>query len=54
VDSRNYLRLYIQYLRDKIEADPRRPRFIINEWGVGYRFDPSGSRALPTAPSAAA
>lgn len=37
-DSRHYLRLYIRYLRSKIEDDPRNPRYILNEWGVGYRF----------------
>lgn len=48
VDSRNYLRLYIQYLRTKIEDDPHDPRALLNEWGVGYRFEPGGqSAALP-------
>jgi len=36
VDCRHYLRLYIRYLRDKIEVNPREPRIIMNEWGVGY------------------
>jgi two-component system KDP operon response regulator KdpE len=54
VDSRNYLRLYVQYLREKIEDDPHNPRFIINEWGIGYRFEPDGSSSLPSAPRAAA
>lgn len=40
VDCRHYLRLYIKYLRSKIEADPANPQLILNEWGVGYRFDP--------------
>lgn len=39
VDCRNYLRLYIRYLRNKLEADPRAPTMILNEWGVGYRFE---------------
>lgn len=34
----DYLRLYISYLRRKIEKDPSNPNFIHNEWGVGYRF----------------
>lgn len=34
----NSLRLYISYLRRKIEKDPENPRFIHSEWGVGYRF----------------
>jgi two-component system KDP operon response regulator KdpE len=38
VAEEEYLRLYISYLRQKIEIDPSRPRLIHNEWGVGYRF----------------
>ncbi|MGD0153191.1 MAG: response regulator [Thermacetogeniaceae bacterium] len=34
----NYLRVYIRQLRHKIEPDPARPRHIITEPGVGYRF----------------
>ncbi|MEM7033034.1 MAG: response regulator transcription factor [Chloroflexota bacterium] len=34
----DHLRLYISYLRKKIEADPSKPELIQNEWGVGYRF----------------
>jgi two-component system KDP operon response regulator KdpE len=34
----DYLRLYISYLRRKLEADPSNPTLIYNEWGVGYRF----------------
>jgi DNA-binding response OmpR family regulator len=33
-----YLRLYITYLRQKIEPDPAHPRYILTERGVGYRF----------------
>jgi DNA-binding response OmpR family regulator len=33
-----YLRLYITYLRQKIEPDPANPRYILTERGVGYRF----------------
>lgn len=32
------LRLYITYLRKKIEPDPSKPRYIFTERGVGYRF----------------
>jgi len=32
------LRLYIAYLRSKIEEDTRKPRYIVTEWSVGYRF----------------
>ncbi len=34
----DYLRLYISYLRRKVEKDPAKPSLIHNEWGVGYRF----------------
>jgi two-component system KDP operon response regulator KdpE len=34
----DYLRLYISYLRRKVEKDPTKPTLIHNEWGVGYRF----------------
>ncbi len=37
-DEVHYLRLYITYLRKKIEPDPSRPRYILTERGVGYRF----------------
>ncbi len=37
-DEMQYLRLYISYLRDKIEPDPSNPRYILTEVGVGYRF----------------
>ncbi|MGE5595408.1 MAG: winged helix-turn-helix domain-containing protein, partial [Hyphomicrobiales bacterium] len=32
----HYLRLYVRYLRQKIEDDPARPRYILNRWGAGY------------------
>lgn len=34
------LRLYIAQLRRKLEADPARPRHLLNEPGMGYRFEP--------------
>ena len=33
-----YLRLYIRYLREKLEADPHTPRYLLNVWGKGYRL----------------
>ena len=33
-----YLRIYIRALRQKIEADPERPEYIVTETGVGYRL----------------
>ena len=37
-DEAHYVRLYVNYLRDKIEEDPSDPKYIITERGVGYRF----------------
>ncbi len=37
-DESHYLRLYITYLRQKIERDPAHPKYILTERGVGYRF----------------
>ena len=37
-DEAHYVRLYVNYLRDKIEEDPSNPQYIITERGVGYRF----------------
>ncbi|MGA9046484.1 response regulator [Sulfuricurvum sp.] len=34
----HYLRVFINQLRQKIETDPARPKWIITETGVGYRF----------------
>lgn len=38
VDEIHYLRLYISYLRQKIEKNSSKPRLIYNKWGVGYRL----------------
>jgi two-component system KDP operon response regulator KdpE len=37
-DQVQYLRIYVYQLRQKIEADPDRPRYIVTESGVGYRL----------------
>jgi two-component system, OmpR family, KDP operon response regulator KdpE len=38
-DAQQYLRVYVRSLRRKLEADAVRPRLIVTEPGVGYRFD---------------
>jgi two-component system KDP operon response regulator KdpE len=37
-EETHYLRLYINYLRQKLEEDPAHPRYILTERGVGYKF----------------
>ena len=52
LDCSHYLRLYIGYLRQKLEEDPRRPKIVVTEWGYGYRLlapMPSGAKALTRA-----
>jgi len=34
----NYLRVYVAQLRRKLEPDPTRPRYLLTEPGMGYRF----------------
>ena len=38
VEHGHYLRIYMGYLRRKLEADPARPEHLLTETGVGYRF----------------
>ena len=38
-----YLRVYINRLRQKLEHDPAHPRYLLTEPGVGYRFVATGS-----------
>jgi DNA-binding response OmpR family regulator len=37
--DRSAVSVYISRLRDKIEDDPAKPRYIVTVWGAGYRFD---------------
>ena len=39
-DAAHYLRQYMAQLRRKIEANPSRPRYLLTEPGMGYRFQP--------------
>jgi two-component system, OmpR family, KDP operon response regulator KdpE len=38
-DESDYLRVYVHHLRQKIEEDPRKPRYVLTERGKGYRFE---------------
>jgi len=51
-DETEYLRVYIRYLRQKIEEDPSQPKLILTEPGVGYRFA-SPPEPIPAASAAA-
>ncbi|HEV2304389.1 MAG TPA: response regulator transcription factor [Candidatus Acidoferrales bacterium] len=50
-DEPEYLRVTINQLRKKLEADPSHPRLILTEPWVGYRFEmPKGAKSSGTAP----
>ncbi|EKY2030655.1 two-component system response regulator KdpE [Cronobacter sakazakii] len=38
VEHSHYLRIYMGHLRQKLESDPARPRHLLTETGIGYRF----------------
>jgi two-component system KDP operon response regulator KdpE len=38
-DSLEYVHVYIYHLRKKIEEDPKQPKYIMTEHGIGYRFE---------------
>ena len=40
-EQTQYLRVFVAQLRKKIEEDPNRPKYILTESGVGYRFNSS-------------
>jgi two-component system, OmpR family, KDP operon response regulator KdpE len=42
-DESNYLRVHMAHLRRKLEPDPPRPRYLLTEPGMGYRFVPGDS-----------
>ena len=37
-DATEYLKVYVQRLRKKLEDDPSQPQMLTTEWGLGYRF----------------
>jgi two-component system, OmpR family, KDP operon response regulator KdpE len=46
-DATGNLRLYMAQLRRKLEPDPARPRWLITEPGMGYRYQPSPDEDAP-------
>jgi DNA-binding response OmpR family regulator len=40
-DETGYIRRYVWHLRQKLEHDPKRPRYVLNERNVGYFFPAS-------------
>jgi DNA-binding response OmpR family regulator len=39
VGDKHTVRVHISRIREKIEVDPNNPQYIVNVWGVGYRFE---------------
>jgi two-component system, OmpR family, KDP operon response regulator KdpE len=39
-DSSGYVRVHLAHLRQKLEPEPSRPRYLLTEPGIGYRFEP--------------
>ena len=38
MEETGYIRRYVWHLRQKLEVDPRVPRYVLNERGIGYVF----------------
>ena len=38
IGDKHTIRVHLSRLREKIEDDPNDPQFIVNVWGIGYRF----------------
>ncbi|MGG5343639.1 hypothetical protein IGI58_000371 [Enterococcus sp. AZ020] len=43
--DKNLITVYINYLRNKIEDDPKKPKYLQTVWGIGYLFNPEGKEA---------
>jgi two-component system KDP operon response regulator KdpE len=50
-DATGNLRLYMAQLRRKLEPDPARPRWLITEPGMGYRYQPNAAGGESAAPA---
>jgi DNA-binding response OmpR family regulator len=46
VADKSFVKLYVRYLRQKIEENPQKPRLILTERGVGYRFAVRGRQTI--------
>ena len=46
-EETEYLRVFINQLRKKIEPDPRHPRYIHTDPWIGYRFEPRSEKSYP-------
>ena len=46
-EESNYLHVHVSHLRRKIEPDPARPRYLLNQAGVGYRIVDPAEAVLP-------
>ena len=46
-DAAGNQRLYMTQLRRKLEPDPARPRWLLTEPGMGYRYQPAGGPGSP-------
>jgi two-component system KDP operon response regulator KdpE len=44
VGDKSFVKLYIRYLRQKIEKEPSKPKLILTERGIGYRFAAHGKQ----------
>jgi two-component system KDP operon response regulator KdpE len=41
-DEASHVRIYMWHLRQKLEADPKKPKYLLTEYGLGYRFNTVG------------
>ena len=46
ISDKSFVKLYVRYLRQKIERDPSHPQLILTERGIGYRFSTQVKEAL--------
>jgi two-component system KDP operon response regulator KdpE len=44
--DQQYLRVYVGLLRQKLEAEPSRPEFVLTEPGIGYRLSAPGNAEI--------